>query len=487
MIDGMSAAPNEPIDAAGSGTEPRLLSARAAALRVLADLREGRRTARESIDALLDQQAIRPQDRALASEIVMGVVRHRLTIERVLLSVANLRWSRVGQQLQSILLIGAYQIVWLDGVPAFAAVSEAVNQAKAIGGRRAGQFTNAVLRQLLRQIEERRLPVDRADPRRSVRVDDGSSCQLRIEVFADPDHEPVPYLADTTSHPPWLVSRWIHSFGRSRTEGLCRSGMQRPPLVLRPNRLRTDAAQLLEVLRSQGVEASAMPGSEMVVVRGPVQLPRLEFQQGLCQPQDRTSMEVIRFGCGEALQAGQTVVDLCAGLGTKTTQVAEIMRGEGAVLATDKDQPKLERAVRNAARLGHAIIEAVPLEAIGARVARLPALHWILLDVPCSNTGVLARRPEARYRINERRLSELVAIQLELLDVAARLAREETHLLYSTCSVEPEENEGVSEKFGRTHPGWHMVGSRRTFPAATSDPLAWHDGGYWARWARGGP
>ncbi|MEP0842550.1 MAG: hypothetical protein HRF43_07545, partial [Phycisphaerae bacterium] len=232
-----------------SPASSRPISARDLALRTLADLREGRRTARGAIDELLEPAGLPPPEIALATELVMGVVRHRLTLAKVLGAYAVHGWQRVNRQIQHILMLGAYQLIWLDGIPPFAAVHEAVNQARAVGGERAARFVNALLRQLLRDVEHPRLAESQSDPRRAIPVGDGQCCQLHRPVFTDPAVNPVAWLAEISSHPTWLVGRWLHHFGRPAAETICRYGMSRPVTFLRPNHLRTDAVSLAARLK----------------------------------------------------------------------------------------------------------------------------------------------------------------------------------------------------------------------------------------------
>ena len=183
------------------------------------------------------------------------------------------------------------------------------------------------------------------------------------------------------------------------------------------------------------------------------------------------------------LRPGQTVLDLCAGLGTKTTQMAEIMGNSGKIIATDVDDAKLETLSASSENEG-TTIETVAMRDMPARIAQLDRLDWILIDAPCSNTGVLARRPEIRYRLAARSLGQLADTQLSLLEQAADLARAETRLMYSTCSIDPEENEQVCARFVQARPDWQYADGHLTLPHPGPDIRHWHDGGYWAVLAR---
>ncbi|MBI4582300.1 MAG: hypothetical protein HY718_21580 [Planctomycetes bacterium] len=455
-----------------------VMNARAVALRALGDLREGRRTSRQAIDGLLERYRLSPREVSFASELVHGVVRHRLTLATVLSRFMPHRWQRIGRRLQHILMLGAYQIIWLDGVPVFAAVNEAVELAKAEGGRRAGQFANAVLRQLERRIQYRRIVLAEADPVRAVPLDLAWACQFSEPVLPDPGQKLVEYLSQATSHPGWLVARWVDAYGAEQARTICQAGMLRPPIILRPHRGRTDLASLMKRLTVDGHEPQLTADGESIVLGRSAGLVHSSLlAEGLAQPQDPTARLPVRQ---MALQPGQVVLDLCAGLGTKATQMAEIMGGAGLVVATDADDAKVAALRDHAERLGHHVIEPVPLKALADRVQQLDRLNWILIDAPCSNTGVLARRPEIRYRLTARSLGQLAEMQLRLLGQAAALARPQTRLMYSTCSIDPEENEQVCTRFVETHPDWRYVDGRLTLPNPGPTIRDWHDGGYWA-------
>lgn len=454
------------------------MDARTAALRALGDPRESRRTARQAIDTLIAQAGLSHRERPLATELVTGVVRHRLTLSTVLSHFTQHRWKHTARRLQHILMLGAYQIIWLDSVPVFAAVNEAVNQAKAEGGRAPGQFVNAVLRQLERRIDQRRLPVEQADPLRAIPIDRKFCCQLADPVFADPSRQPVDYWSRSTSHPAWLVKRWLDAYGPEKTAAICRAGMLRPPIFLRPNSLRITTESLVGQLAEAGFEPQLAAGGQAVLIEQTAALPESPLlRAGLFQPQDPTAMLPVRR---MDLQAEQAVLDLCAGLGTKSTQMAEAMENEGSIVATDIDESRLAGLTGVIERLGYKSVQIAPMNEVENRVAALDRLDWVLIDAPCSNSGVLARRPEIRYRLNMQGLLRIADAQLALLDQAARLARPQTRIMYSTCSIDPEENQQVCVRFLQDHPQWALVDSRLTLPNAGNSDIEWHDGGYWA-------
>ncbi|HOW70325.1 MAG TPA: transcription antitermination factor NusB [Phycisphaerae bacterium] len=456
--------------------------ARAAALAALSELRLGRHAAGESVEHLFTAGPLSERDRHLAVELVMGALRHRQTLAAVFGAFAVNGWKRIKPELQQILLLGGYQLLWLDGIPAFAAVDEAVAQAKGEGGSRPGQFVNALLRSLQREIEQRRVPAAEADAVRAIPIDPWQYCQFRRVVLPDPHRHPIDHLAAATSQPNWLVKRWCEAFGLERTREVCLAGLCRPPIVLRPNRLRTTAEALADRLREEAGSAEPAPSGDVVVVShwGPLSSTGA-FLEGWFQPQDRTAMGVVQ---AMAPASGQRVVDLCAGPGTKTTQMAELMNNTGVILASDKDDSRLVPVRENGVRLGLSIIDTVLPGDLEAAARALGPIDWILVDAPCSNTGVLARRPEARYRISMRALQSLSALQFQLLDFAARLATPESRIAYSTCSLEIEEDEALVTRFLERRPDWRLERSARILPRAGAAPTDYHDGGYWAILAR---
>jgi len=313
-------------------------------------------------------------------------------------------------------------------------------------------------------------------------VDGCLCCQFKSAFLPDPNSQPIEHLAYATSHPVDLVRRWVSVFGVERVREICRAGIYRPPLFLRPNRLRTDATGLVDRLKSEGFEARLAGKDDMVVLLGGPPVKRsAAFNEGWFQPQDPTAMLPVKH---MGLRGGQVVVDLCAGLGTKATYMAEIMGDEGVIIACDKDKHKLVALRENARRLGLTSIRTTPLAELAGVMEKLDQVDWILVDAPCGNSGVFARRPEARYRMDVRLLNSLSEIQMKLLKQADALASDRTGLMYSTCSIEPAENEQIVTRFVQEQPQWRLQSSRRTWPQGAAEPADWRDGGYWAAMGR---
>jgi 16S rRNA (cytosine967-C5)-methyltransferase len=328
-------------------------------------------------------------------------------------------------------------------------------------------MANAILRALLRcRGDVIDCPVE-PDPRCFLPIDGGRGRLFSSNVFPDPARRPLDFLVAVTSHPPYLVERWHRRLGPKLCRQVCDAGQRRPSLVLRPNAMRITAAELTEHLLAAGLQAEQIEDNDAVRVRnGPGAAEIEAVGMGLCQPQDSTSQLALRL-CSP--QPGEVVLDLCAGVGTKSTQAAEMMNDNGAVIATDVDEQKLASIPQSAQRLGLTIIRTTPMDRLESVLDELGPPGLILVDAPCTNTGVLARRPEARYRASHKALTELVAVQRDVLRQAAVLAGPETRIVYATCSIEPEENEDQVRAFCEDMPQWRTEQAVATLPDANRD------------------
>lgn len=346
------------------------------------------------VDEAIEQvrgEGISPRDRAFLTHLVYGVTRRRLTLDYLLRKISGVR--KIDRRLLNPLRIGLYEMHYLDGA-AHAAVNEAVEAARK-SGTKGASFVNAVLRKASTIDRERLLP------------DDDS---IRYSI------------------PGWMIRRWKRAYP-GRVRSLLSSCNRILPVTARVNRLRTTRNEL-----------DLPPGThpDSVVIDGPVG-DRPEIRDGLVSVQDETAMDVAPLLEPE----GKRIIDLCASPGGKATHAAEL----GAkVLAVDISRKKIERVRENAGRLG---LDIDCMVADGRTVSgRFDA---VLLDAPCSNTGVLMRRPDARWRLSLGDIADMARLQVELLDNAVLLA---PLIVYSTCSIEPEENEKQVESFLARHDGW---------------------------------
>jgi 16S rRNA (cytosine967-C5)-methyltransferase len=441
---------------------PARVDARERALKALVAAYDGEYFGRDLLDEWQHAQPLREADAGLALELVMGVARVRIIAEHIAAHFYRGRWAGLRPPIRVILALGVYQLCWLERIPEHAAVDQAVRMAK-----RHGRGTADMVNALLHQVAQYRGPMvekpSEPDPRRYLAVEPARGRLFTVNIFPDPTRKPLDYLIAATGHPPWLVERWHRRFKPQRCRQVCEAGQFRPPLVLRPNPLKTTRDALVDRLKSEGHAARIVQDTSAVLVPdAPPAAALAAFQEGLCQPQDSTAQIALTLS---PPRPGEFVLDFCAGVGTKSTQAAELMGNDGIVLATDIDAAKLTHMATGAERLGLTIVQTTPLDALDATISKIgrpPDL--ILLDTPCTNTGVLARRPEARYRASQKTLTALTKIQSDLMDRAAVLAGPTTRIIYTTCSLEKEENEDQARAFCERHQQWHIAEESFTLP-----------------------
>jgi 16S rRNA (cytosine967-C5)-methyltransferase len=423
--------------------------------------------------------ALSPRDRHLLQEITFGSLRHQGTLDRLFKPYLTLRISRQRPAVRWAMRLGGYQLVYLGRVPAHAAVNQTLEGLKGIDGvspRDIG-FLNAVLHRLSADIRRKAAepPLDRDDPT-VLPIRDGF-CHFSRPVLPLYRLDLVDHLAMKHSHPGWMVARWLPRHGEDETRQLLEANNRAPLLTARITARASGRESVLESLRAEGfsVEAGPLPASFRMQGGGELAASRA-FQSGWFQVQDLTAQEI-----GAALRppAGATVLDLCSSPGGKAAQLLEAVGPEGHVVATDQSDEKLVPVRENLGRLG-ANFTLVALPDDPERIELGRSFTHILLDAPCSNTGVLARRPEARWRLRREQLAELAELQSKLLEAAFRHLAPGGRLLYATCSIEPEENEEQSARFTRAHPELVELESRLFLPHRTGA-----DGGYCSLLRRG--
>jgi 16S rRNA (cytosine967-C5)-methyltransferase len=408
-------------------------SARAVALEILRRVEEDAAYPDPLLETLPARLGLDARDRALATELVYGTLRWQRWLDWQLDRVSRRPTAELPAWLRALLRSGAYQLAFLDRVPARAVVHDAVELAKRRRPHGVPRFVNAVLRALAG------LPRPWPAP-------------------SSADGDPVETLALQVSAPTWLLRRWIAREGEAEAAALARALNEAPPLVLRVNTLQTTRAALIAALRAAG--AGVEPGRftpEALRVTGagdPRALPPL--RAGWCAVQDEAAI-LVGHALGPA--PGETVADVCAAPGSKTTHLAQLMENRGRILATDPHPARLARLRAACRLLGATIVEARAEGVDGLAREVGPVCDRVLVDAPCSNLGVLRRNPDAKWRRRETDLAGLAATQSAILDAAARLVRPGGVLLYATCSLEPEENEAV------------VAGLRDRQPAFAPDPI----------------
>jgi 16S rRNA (cytosine967-C5)-methyltransferase len=402
-------------------------AARYEALRVLVRVERDRAFADIALDHALEDARLDPRDAALSTEIVYGTLRWRRHLDWRLRPHLKRPLAKLDPWVRNLLRLSAYQILFLDRVPRWAVVDEAVSLAR-VKGRTPGpaEFVNAVLRALTRASRLPPLPA-----------------------------APIEALATRLSFPDWMASRWIARYGSAEAEALMTAMNERPPVTIRANRLRASRDDLARRVRDEELaetRPTVLAPEGLTVHRGVVAR-WAAFAEGWCTIQDEASMLI-----GRLLdpRPGELLADVCAAPGTKTTHLAELMDNRGTILALDPHAGRLKLLGGAAARLGATIIETHvgPVETLAARWTM--QCDRVLVDAPCSNLGVLRRNPDVKWRRNEEDVTRLGEKQRGILAAAASLVRPGGRLVYATCSLEPEENEAVIRAFLEQHGAWRV-------------------------------
>ncbi len=378
-----------------------------------------------AIEAALGGTALSADDRGLLSELVNGVLRHRLHLDWALQQVAHETPYSKHSVMKQILRVGAYQLLMLERIPDYAAVDQAVELAKKCVSPKSAPLVNALLRELIN----------------------------RRAGLAVPDllNQPLEHIAITSSHPRWLVKRWLKRFGAQRTIALCRFNNEPAPLTIRVNRLKLSVADYRQQLEAKGIPAVPCAGSPVglrIDYHGPVsELPG--YDTGWFYVQDEASQLVPLL---LAPRRGEAVLDACAAPGGKATEIAEIMNNEGEILALDRSSDRLAVVEENCRRLGITCVKTV----VGDATKELTHLgnerfDRILVDAPCSGLGVLRRHPEGKWSKNEDSILASAEIAKAILSRVAPLLKPKGVLVYSACSTEPEENGDVVDVFLSRH------------------------------------
>jgi 16S rRNA (cytosine967-C5)-methyltransferase len=428
----------------------------------------------ELLDRHLDGAGLPPADRRLATQLAYGVLRRRGTLDALVRPFVTRQPHQVEPWLWEALRLGAYQLALLTHIPPHAALNETVELAAAFHRPGAKGFLNGVLRRVAELVTDDRLAGPAAD---ALPLEQGEYRRLARPALPDPAVSPVEYLASGFAWPRWLAERWHTRFGWDECVRLGFWFAGPAPLWLRVNTLRTDRAACLAAFAAAGVGAEPGEQPQAIRLRESAAVRDLPgYADGWFAVQDEAAMTVAP---ALAPATGSRVLDLCAAPGGKTTHLAELIGDQGRVLACDVDDERLRTVTELCRRLGVTCVETARLHPVRNEEPPPGPFDAALVDVPCSNTGVLGRRPEVRWRLRPGDLRHLVALQTRLLRQAAERVRPGGAVVYSTCSIEPEENHGVVDAVLRELPGLALEAESEQVPGRPAD------GGYWARLRRG--
>jgi len=399
------------------------LPARELALQILVATESRSAYSDRLLETRLREAGLPPEEAHLVTALVQGVLRRRGTIDHHLAAFARENWNGLPAWIKGALRLGAYQLLFMDRIPKSAAVHESVELAKKYGHPGTAGLANAILRRLAGG-ERAPLP--------------------------DPALYPIEHLAASRSHPRWIVERWVARFGREEAERLLEANNEEASVTVRPNLARASEDAILNRLRSEGFQPEpARNGGSVWVVRGgfvPSRSP--SFRDGLISLQDEAEAAVVPI---LAPAPGERILDLCAAPGGKSAQIAEAIGSAGWLHALERHQTRA-RALREnligRLRAGRVSVTCGD----GTSPPFRGTFDRVLVDAPCSGLGVLRRRADARWRKGESGIASMAALQPRLLDAGAALVRRGGVLVYSVCSLEPEETHDVVELFLRAHP-----------------------------------
>ncbi|MBN1350220.1 16S rRNA (cytosine(967)-C(5))-methyltransferase RsmB [candidate division KSB1 bacterium] len=366
-------------------------------------------------------------DKAFISELIHGSIRWRGRLEWLVTQFYQGDYKTCPLPIKAILETGLYQIDYMTKTPGFAAVNEAVSLAKKLKGQYWANRVNAILRTYLRNRASIQFPDEAIDPIKAISVG--------------------------YSHPEWMVKRWIERYGIEETRSLCSANNKIPNLTLRINPMQTTPANLMRELEDAGiaVENEGILDNFVKLKKATDLTTLVSFNKGQFSVQDISAGLV---GILADPWEGELIIDMCAAPGGKTTHLAEMTRCRSRIIAIDRSWQRLNLLRQNVQRLGLYNIHLVQADAttVAARQA-----HLVLLDTPCSGLGVLSKRSDLRWKRNETDIKDLAELQLLCLENASRLVIPGGHLIYSTCTIEPEENEEIIEKFLARHRGYSLV------------------------------
>ncbi len=454
----------------GSGKSARLV-----ALEVLNTFKMSSANAAE----VLAQRITQTPHKARATDIVYGVIRNMAAIDMIIEKIADKHPKRITKKLINIIRIGVYELVYSTETAQYAIVNEAVELANIKTSPKQAGFVNAILRNVTRGIVDREAFLIDVDPCLILPNSSETGCSFDKSILPAPDIDAVGFLSGAYSLPEWLVKDWIDEYGYDKARNICIASNRRPCVYIQPNTLKTTATELAEAFRAQDVETVEVPLSDndsmlKLLTRFPV-TELYGFDEGLFFVQDFAAASVIKH---LAPQPGWVVVDLCAAPGTKSMQLARMMGDVGTIIASDIDDKRLMKVKQNADRLDYKSIQVVVKNELDKVIAGLERVDAVLIDVPCSNTGVLAKRPEVRYRITKRFVNSLVKTQRSLLDYAASIVSQGGALCYSTCSILRSENEGLISVFHADNPQFKLHSQTTILPEMSQDASQQHDGSF---------
>ncbi len=382
------------------------------------------------LDNELKNAELNGPDKALLYEIVHGVTRWQGRLDWILNGFYKGQFSKAIPNLKNGLRVALYQILFLDRIPDHAAVNEAVEFVKKLQGQKPADLTNAILRNIIRSKNAIRYP--------------------------DPNEDIIGYLSAYYSHPAWMVKRYLDRFGREETEKLLAANNEKPYLTLRVNAIKTTPEDFKSLLGQ--VNLKYRPGkflNEFVQLLNLTNITAWDYYvKGYFNIQDESAGLAVRL---LDVHPGMNVLDMCAAPGGKTAYLGSLMNNTGSITALDRYDGRLNLVRKNNDRLGLTCVTTIESDALEFESE---PFDRVLADVPCSGTGTLSKKPDIKWKKDIFDLRRMTEMQFKLISKAATLVKVGGALVYSTCSIEPEENFEVVKKFLDTHPNFKFESAK---------------------------
>ncbi len=421
-------------------------TARETALKILYDIDQKGAYSNISVNKYLEASDLREIDRAFVTELVYGTVKWLIEIDYIIGKFSSIKLKKLSPWILNTLRLGVYQVIHTDKIPVSAACNTSVDLAKRYGHQASSRYVNAVLRAVAKN---------------------------KLNLPFPEDESSEYYLSIKYSHPEWLVKRLVALFGVNFTKDLLKANNEIADFSVRVNTLKTTADRLIEILSEEGV--NAVKGNhleEAVVLHNPSSISRLKaFREGLFQVQDESSML-----CARVLSPneGSLIIDVCSAPGGKTTHMAQLMKNKGSIIARDIHQHKLRLIEHATQRLGINIISTQVFDATQLDNTLLEKADKVLVDAPCSGLGIIRRKPDIKYTRVEEDSTQLKHIQKQILSNASKYVKPGGELVYSTCTILPEENLDIINDFIKDNPSFEMMNIENLLPATLRKETARH-------------
>lgn len=403
------------------------MNAREIAYKVLLDIEKNNNYSNMAINKYFKDVKLSNQDRGLATEIIYGVIENKYYIDYMIDKLSKVKTNKMEIYVKTLLRMGVYQIMLLNSISDYAAVNETVNLAKKKNSKVSG-FINGILRNVIRQKEE---------------------------IGKVKTKDDIEYLAIKYSYDKWMIKNWIAHFGKEFTEELVEANNERPNIYLRTNTLKITRGELIEKLAEQNIKAE-----KVNVVEEAIKVEHLKdiennklYKEGLFTVQDISSMLV-----GKVMNPKENslILDVCSAPGGKTTHMATLMNNTGQVVSRDIYDHKLKLIKASANRLGLTNIDAQEFDGMKLDRESIAKFDYVLADVPCSGLGIIRRKPEIKYKEKEE-FRELPPIQKKILENAAKYVKVGGTLIYSTCTIQDNENINVVNEFLQKYKNFELA------------------------------